>query len=61
MNYYSEISKSRITEQEAIKQIVDLCNRWYQMAQPSEELDTYIKSHPDLLDIERWNCFRKTC
>lgn len=59
MNYYSEITQSGITESEALKQIIDLCNRWHQIAQPPESLDQYLKEHPDLLEIGQWTCFRK--
>lgn len=55
--YYSEISKSWVSESEALKQIIDLCNQWYQIAQPSESLYLYLMNHPNLLEISQWNCF----
>jgi len=61
IRYYSEVSKNDVTEPEAIAQIIELCNRWYQMAWPERnDFDQYFKAHPQLLDIEQWNCFRKT-
>jgi hypothetical protein len=57
--YYSELSKSQVNELEALKQIIDLCDRWYQLAHPPVSLDQYLKNHPDLLNIEQWTCFRK--
>jgi len=57
--YYSEISKSEVTEPEAVKQIIDLCSRWYQIAQPKYSFGKYIKKHPEFLDIEYWPYFEK--
>ncbi len=59
IRYYSEVSKGEVTEAEAIKQIIDLCDLWYRMSHRSESLGQYLKEHTDLLDIDQWNCFRK--
>jgi len=59
MRYYSEITKSGVTEPEALKQIIDLCGQWHRIAQPPVSLDQYLQEHPDLLDIARWSCFKK--
>jgi hypothetical protein len=58
--YYSEVSKCTVSKLEALKQIIDLCGRWYRITGHDEDdLDKYLEGHPQLLDIEQWNCFVK--
>ncbi len=59
MRYYSELTKCEVSEPEAIKQIIDLCDRWYQLAHPNISFNNYLRSHSQLLDIEQWACFRR--
>ncbi len=59
MMYYSVITQSPVSEADALKQIIDLCGRWYDMASPPETLDKYLQYHPQLLDIDSWNCFNR--
>jgi hypothetical protein len=57
--YYSHLSQSGIDEIQAHAQIIELCERWYNIAHPQGDFVKYLKNHTDLLDIERWNCFIK--
>lgn len=55
--YYSDLSRDEVTEIEAHMQIIELCERWYNLAHPNGDFVKYFKKHPDLLSIEQWPCF----
>ncbi|WP_326974645.1 hypothetical protein [Caproicibacter sp. BJN0012] len=57
--YYSEISKSTVTEEEALMQIVHLCSKWFQYSHPKGDLSNYLMKHSDIFLIERWPDFKK--
>lgn len=59
MKYYSNITQNEITESEALKQIIDLCDFWQHATSPEESLGQYLNAHPHVLNIENWNCFSK--
>lgn len=57
--YYSEVSKSAVTEEEALMQIIYLCSKWFQCSHSKGDLSNYLVKHPDVFSIERWPDFKK--
>jgi hypothetical protein len=57
--YYSDISQSVISEEEAHLQIIQICERWFHIAHPNENFEDYFVKHPDLITIERWPSFKE--
>jgi hypothetical protein len=57
--YYSEITQSKVNEIEAHMQIIEICERWYNVAHPKGDFVEYFKAHADLLSIEKWTCFQR--
>lgn len=60
MFYYSEISNSIVSEPEAMKQIIDICGKWYEIARPKVGFDQYLKRHSELLEIANWPYFKRS-
>lgn len=57
--YYSNITNQYVDESEALKEIIDLCNRWHDIVKPPQTLETYLMDHPEVFNIDEWNCFKK--
>ena len=59
MRYFSDISHDEVSEAEALKQIIDLCDELHQLSKHSQRLSLCIRQHPELLEIEAWGLFKK--
>ncbi len=59
MRYFSDISHDEVSEAEALKQIIDLCDELHQLGNHSQRLSLYLRQHPELLEIEAWGLFKK--
>lgn len=57
--YYSNISQSIVSEEEAHLQIIQICERWFHLAHPDGNFEKYFVKHSDLFLIKRWSCFEK--
>jgi hypothetical protein len=53
--YYSNLSHSVVSEEEAHVQIIQFCEKWFRMTQPEKDFENYFIQHPDLIQIERWS------
>ena len=53
--YYSNISESIVSEEEAHLQILQVCERWYRIAHPNGNFEDYFIKHSDLILIGRWS------
>lgn len=59
MNYFSDITHDEVSEADALKQIIDLCDELHQFSKHSQRLSLCLRQHPELLEIEAWGFFKE--